>query len=227
MLNILLIEADNQRNLGGSCSRDLVNMVDYLNKIGKPIRQQRILTISPIPSLVTNPLNEYPSQFLAFSQQVKKGDYVVVMISGHGYQKRSDNIKETDGMDEYISYGGGIIEDGQLRQFIEQLLPHEPERIICLIDTCHSGTMFDLDQITCPHPHTKLISLAACQDHQLDSCDLSSVGFGGSLTVHLLEIKDALSILLHQTDPSIRNQIIDPLTILLRPLGQKPDFYSF
>lgn len=226
MLNILLIEADNQKNLGGSCSRDLVNMVDYLGRIGEPIRQQRILSISPIPSLSTSPLKEYPSQFLAFSQQVKKGDSVVVMISGHGYQKRSNDGKEKDGMDEYISYGGGIIEDGQLRSFIESILPHEPERIVCLIDTCHSGTMFDLDQITYPHPSTKLISLAACQDHQLDSCDLSSVGFGGSLTVHLLEIKEALSILLHQTDQSIRNQIIDPLTVILRPLGQKPDFYS-
>lgn len=226
MLNILLIEADNQKNLGGSCSRDLVNMVNYLGRIGETIRQQILLSISPIPSLQTKPLSNYKSEFVAFSQQVKKGDSVVVMISGHGYQKRSNDGKEKDGMDEYISYGSGIIEDGQLRAFIEQMLPHEPERIICLIDTCHSGTMFDLDQITCPHPHTKLISLSACQDHQLDSCDLSSIGFGGSLTVHLLEIKDALSILLHQTNQSIQNQIIHPLTVILRPLGQKPDFYS-
>lgn len=227
MLNILLIEADNQKSLGGSCSRDLVNMSSYLNNMGEKIRQQLVLSISPIPSLHTKPLNDYPSHFTAFSQQVKKGDSVMIMVSGHGYQKRSIDVKEKDGLDEYISYGNGIIKDNQFRQLIESILPYEPERIICLADTCHSGTMFDLDQITCPHPHTVLISLAACQDHQLDSCDLTSIGFGGALTVHLLEIKDAMTILLHQSEQSIQNQIIKPLITIIQPLGQKPDFYYF
>lgn len=225
MLNLLFIEADDQKSLGGSCSRDLNHMIFYLDTIGETIRQRLILSISPFPS--AHPLKDYQMHFSSFSKQVQKGDVVVLMISGHGYQKHSVDGKEADGLDEYISYsGGGIIEDGQFRQFIEQMLPHEPERIVCLIDTCHSGTMIDLDQIICPHPHTKLISLAACQDQQLDSCDLTTIGFGGALTVHLLEIKDALSILLHQNEQSIRNQIVQPLITILRPLGQKPDFYS-
>lgn len=227
MLNILLIEADNQKSLGGSCARDLINMLTHLNKIGETIRQKRILSISPIQTLQTTPLREYRSEFMAFSEQVNKGDSVIIMISGHGYQRRSIDSKEKDGFDEYVSYGEGMIEDNQFKQLIETILLHEPTRIVCLIDTCHSGTMFDLDQITYPHPHTSLISLAACQDHQLDSCDLTSIGFGGALTVHLLEIKDALSILLHHPNQLIQNLIIHPLTKILQPLGQKPDFYYF
>lgn len=227
MLNILLIEADNQKNLGGSCARDILNMSTYLDKTGEKIRQKCVLTISQIQSLQTAPLNDYRSQFITFSEQIKKRDYVVIMISGHGYQKRSLDPKEKDGLDEYISYGNGIITDNEFKKLIESILPHEPARIVCLIDTCHSGTMFDLDQIICPHPSTTMISLAACQDNQYGSCDISSIGFGGALTVHLLEIKDSISILLHHSHSSIQNLIINPLISILQPLGQTPEFYYF
>lgn len=225
MLNILLIEADNQKSLGGSCTRDALNISNYLNKIDKKIRQKRVLTISPIISLQTFPLSDYKTQFMTFSSNVEKGDYVVIMISGHGYQKQSTDTKEKDGLDEYICYNNGIIEDNQFRKLIETILPREPSRIVCLIDTCHSGTMFDIDQIITPHPSTTMISLSACQDNQYDSCDLSTIGFGGSLTVHLLEIKDVMDILLHESYINIQRRVITPLTSILQSLGQKPDFY--
>lgn len=40
MLNVLFIEADNQKNLGGSCIRDIRNVDHYLNKEGYEKRRQ-------------------------------------------------------------------------------------------------------------------------------------------------------------------------------------------
>lgn len=225
MLNVLLIEADNQKSLGGSCSRDVMNMSNYLNKINKNIRQKLVLSISPIKSIDRYvSLDDYKTQFMQFSEKIEKLDYVLIMVSGHGYQKHSLDTKEKDGMDEYISYNGGIIDDNEFRKLIESILPHEPIRIICLVDTCHSGTMFDIDQIKQPCS-TTILSLAACQDNQYDSCDISSIGFGGALTVHLLEIDDSLSCLLHESIENIQNKIIRRIENTLRPLGQKPEFY--
>jgi hypothetical protein len=222
MLNILLIEADNQKSLGGSCKNDIIHMKKSIDNKYK-IRQTTILSIEPMNESI--PLSDYKNQFKLFANKVEKGDYILIMVSGHGYQKKSMDLKEKDGLDEYISYGNGIISDNEFRSFIERILPHEPSRIVCLIDTCHSGTMFDIDQITVPHVCTTILSLAACQDYQYDSCDISNIGFGGALTVHLLSIDQSIDYLLHESYITIQKKLIKPLTDILQRLGQKPEFY--
>jgi hypothetical protein len=226
MLNILLIEADNQQSLGGSCKRDIINMKETLDKTYK-IRQTCVLSFSSFSSssISTIPLHDYKTQFIKFSNTIQKGDYVIIMISGHGYQKKSIDKAEKDGLDEYIAYGNGIIADNDFRSLVEMILPHEPSRIVCLADTCHSGTMFDIDQIIIPHVHTTILSLSACQDNQYDSCDISSIGFGGALTVHLLSIQNSIDCLLYDSYVNIQHKLIKPLESILQHLGQKPEFY--
>jgi hypothetical protein len=225
MLNLLFIEADNQRNLGGSCTRDIKNMKEKIEELGRPIRQVCILTVSPVSFHQYFPIEDYHNQCTLFYKNVKNGDNVIIMLAGHGYQKQSKNDKEKDRMDEHISFDTGIIEDNYFRELVEKLIEKNPTRIICLADTCHSGTMFDLDQI-CPRSNiSTILSLSACQDRQYASCDISSVGFGGALTVHLLDIKNSIRILLDETRENIQIKIVSPLESILSNLGQQPAFY--
>ena len=225
MLNLLFIEADNQRNLGGSCTRDIKNMKEKIEELGRPIRQVCILAVSPVSFHQSFPIKDYHNQCTLFYKNVKKGDHVIIMLAGHGYQKQSKDNKEKDRMDEYISFNTGIIEDNYFRELVERLAEKEPVRIICLADTCHSGTMFDLDQIRPISNISTILSLAACQDHQYDSCDISSIGFGGALTVHLLDIKNSIKILLDETRENIQTKIVSSLQSILSNLGQQPAFY--
>jgi|LauGreDrversion4_2_1035121.scaffolds.fasta_scaffold12149_4 hypothetical protein len=231
MLNVLLIEADNQRNLGGSCVRDLKNIDSYLDKCSIERRSTIVLSICDISNIrmkneyLYDSLTNYKNIFDKFCDDIKDGDSAFIMISGHGYQKyqkyqKCDN-KELDGMDEYISYNNGIITDNDIYQLLIKKIKKKCKRIVCLSDTCHSGTMFDLDNND-NNDNKNTISLSGCQDNELSSCDISDVGFGGSLTVHLLSINNSLNKLLNSDIEEIRRDIYDSLKSILKFLGQVP-----
>lgn len=223
MLNVLFIEADNQKNLGGSCMRDIRNINDYLCKDGfmeSKRRQTKLLSIDnyKLEKCDCDFLKNYQNSFLTFVNNVKDGDNVLICISGHGYQQYNKNSDEKDSMDEYISFGNGVISDNVLYSLLIEKLKDRCNRVVCLTDTCHSGTMFDIDQQKiCKR---NIFSLSACLDNQLDSCDISNVGFGGSLTVHLLDIPNSLKKLLTEDEKSIKN-IVELLDLKLRLLNQK------
>lgn len=225
MINVLLIEADNQKSLGGSCTRDIKNINNYLIVDGYNYtlrRQTMLLSIDndiKIDKCDTGYLRDYDRHFNSFVNKVKKDDSVFIFISGHGYQKVSK--EEKDNLDEYISFKSGIITDNILYQSLIEKLKDTSKRIVCLTDTCHSGTMFDLDEKSIYKRN--IFSLSACLDSQLDSCDISNVGFGGSLTVHLLDIPKALYILLNNDESSIKS-LVAKLTTKLKLLNQLPQF---
>ena len=109
MLNVLFIEADNQKNLGGSCTRDIKNMDSYINNNNFIRRQTVILSTSDLKiknkdNYTYDSLKNYADNFQRFCDHVNEDDNVLTMISGHGYQKCNDRGDEKDGMDEYISY---------------------------------------------------------------------------------------------------------------------------
>jgi hypothetical protein len=222
MLNVLFIEADNQKSLGGSCKRDLKNINDFLTKDGFNQcnrRQSLVLSIDnfKLEKCTNDFLKNYETNFQTFVNNVKNGDNVLICISGHGYQKYSK--EEKDSMDEYISFGNGIITDNILYSLLINKLKDKCKRVVCLIDTCHSGTMFDLEDKK--SNKRNIFSLSACLDNQLDSCDISNIGFGGSLTVHLLDIPMALKRLIEDDEQSLKYITIS-LESKLRLLNQKP-----
>lgn len=224
MLNVLLIEADDQKSLGGSCRRDIKNINEFLKGDGfdhQNRRQSMLLSIDnfQLEKFSNDFLRNYQSNFEKFVNNVKEGDNVLIFISGHGYQKYSK--EEKDSMDEYISFGTSIITDNILYSLLVEKLKDKCKRVVCLTDTCHSGTMFDIDNINKQVYKRNVISLSACLDNQLDSCDISNIGFGGSLTVHLLDIPNSLKILLEADENSIKN-IATSLTNKLQFLNQKP-----
>jgi hypothetical protein len=230
VIHVLLIEADNMRNLGGSCLRDVVNIDYYVNEFSKQTQilrsQTLVLSIdndSKIQSkfttknnIIFDKLNNYKSAFEKFTNNVNPNDYVIVLVSGHGYQTTSRTNEETDRLDEYIAYSGGIIIDNELNQLLVSKLS-KTKRTFCLGDTCHSGTLFDINN-TVPNVY----SLSGCLDNQLSSCDIGyNAGFGGSLTVQLLDIENAIKTLLLGQKSEI-NALVSKLASKLILLNQKP-----
>ena len=194
---LFLIECDSSNSLGGSCLRDLKNMSNH-------IHSDKIFVFT------TNPINTngFPEKTEFFNLDVnnlkkciaKVNDHSTVMtlISGHGYQMKDRSGDELDGMDEYIKTSNSIILDDDLRNiFILPLSKKQNIKFIGLIDTCHSGTMFDLDfrykkgswfkDTNRDLISINAISIGACLDNQLDNCDIGNIGFGGALTVHLID----------------------------------------
>jgi hypothetical protein len=230
VVHVMLIEADNMRSLGGSCLRDVVNIDYYVNEFSKQTQISRgqtlVLSIDNDPKIRTkfttknniifDRLNNYKSGFATFTNNVKPNDYAIILVSGHGYQKSSKTNEETDKLDEYIAYNGGIILDNELNALLVSQLS-KTKRTFCLGDTCHSGTLFDINN-TVPNVY----SLSACLDNQLDSCDIGyNAGFGGALTVQLLDITDAIKTLLLGQKGEI-NTLVSKLSSKLILLNQKP-----
>lgn len=190
-----LLECDPGTTLGGSCLRDVKNMEQHLKtRCG----------FDTIHTFTTGgkygqPANKFIDALKQFATSCDNADdnLIVVLVSGHGFQTPDRNGDETDGMDEMINIGSRTIIDDELNAVVLQFKC----KAILLSDTCHSGTMFDLPFVTTDNGkmfidkfrNTKttmgnIISLSACSDQQLSMCDIGDLaGFGGSLTVSILE----------------------------------------
>lgn len=111
---------------------------------------------------------------------------------------RDSSGDEIDGCDEFIKVNGATLLDDELHKIF---VKHSRKgKFVGIADTCHSGTMFDLnytiDDEGRSHVATKklatdlccAVSIGACSDHQLESCDVGeTTGFGGALSIHLIE----------------------------------------
>jgi len=230
-LNILLIEADNKRSLGGSCWRDIVNLYQYainwasITKI--TVKKCFVATIDDVPlekrrkfdkSVKFDRLRNHFKIFDTFVKDMGPADLVLILISGHGYQRQTvlDKKNETDGLDEYISSDSGDIVDNVIYNRLIKPLAGVA-RVVCLGDTCHSGTLFDNTVYD-----KNVYSLSACLDKELDACDISqSVGYGGALTVHLLDQPAAIHTLIMGNQIQIQ-ALATKLHNILRALRQTP-----
>ena len=233
----ILIEADPSNSLGGSCINDLIYTANYLEDYVKEIN---ILTTSNLDDLK---ISKFPkkSNFYIFDKEtlidllknISDNSTIFVLISGHGYQKKDLSNDEIDGKDEYIRSKKSIILDDDLRDiFIVPLKEKNNINFIGMIDTCHSGSMFDLDYSFNGNEwiidtkrellNVNAISIGACKDNQLDNCDVGNIGFGGSLTVHMIDndlIKDLFDL------KKVKNIYFNLLRIL-KKLNQTPVLQS-
>nr|QBK88734.1 MAG: hypothetical protein LCMiAC01_04160 [Mimivirus LCMiAC01] len=230
----ILIEADPSSSLGGSCLRDLWNTATYLHKKYSSMsifvytnKQLTHTNLSKFPNICKfNVIHDFKNQLKNVMNNVNNGDTVFVLISGHGYQTPDRNNDETDGRDEYIRTNSGVLLDDDIHKiFISKNTKASLVKFVGLCDTCRSGTMFDLDNTwngqTNINP--KIYALGACQDNQLAACDIAEhVGFGGALTVHMLE-HDYLSMLIDGDINDIK-KVYHGMKKILSAFGQVPVF---
>lgn len=71
--------------------------------------------------------------------------HVWVSFSGHGYHIDDHNNDEIDGKDEVIITTDSYIRDDELNYLLVEPLMKLNISTVCLVDSCHSGTMIDLN----------------------------------------------------------------------------------
>ena len=67
---------------------------------------------------------------------------IMISFSGHGTRRTDTSGDELDHMDELMVCGRDIISDDELHHAFKRF--HKSTRLLVFVDTCHSGTMFDL-----------------------------------------------------------------------------------
>lgn len=203
----ILIECDNVKSLGGSCERDVYNIYQKLISLSYNKSDIYIMTNNTNYFLQKNiSLNVFDNNvvnFMNILNNLKQTDYksIYIHISGHGYQGPDIKNIELDGRSEQIVLSSGVLSDYDFYSILTTYV-EKSKCIRVTVDTCHSGTFSNFTYEICSdilnqntkrlatkkNPHfLNAYSLSACSDNQLDSCDIGDVGFGGSLTVHLLE----------------------------------------
>lgn len=156
--DILLIESDPRQNLKGACLRDMIMFLNYCRScIGvDDIRSSYVLTNTSLGAFQQRkfslPIKRHKLSFGRIKSSKTILDVIkkihdespyplIVYISGHGGQIEDTGRDERDGKDEYIPAGNGMLVDDELTA----ALMHPTKRVICVTDTCHSGTLLDLN----------------------------------------------------------------------------------
>ena len=127
-----------------------------------------------------------------------------------------------------LSFNNSIILDDDLRNIVNKL--NKSIEFIGITDTCHSGSMFDLDYTfyndkwVLNNKKTKIfknaISLSACKDNELENCDIGNIGYGGALTIHLID-NNLLEKLLNPKIYSLK-YLLEKLKPILKKFNQEP-----
>jgi hypothetical protein len=181
-MTAILIDADPHHSLGGSCMRDIINISQYIKKYYKKIiiLSNKTFNNKTLKKYKITKITNLEKQIKKFLNNCSK---LFIFITGHGYQKKGEEI---DGYDEYILTGNKMIDDNKLRKlFIDS---NKIPEILIAIDTCHSGTMFDLKNNWKGSEKPRIISISSCLDNQLSSCDIGNIiGYGGILTIQIIE----------------------------------------
>jgi hypothetical protein len=210
----VLVEGDPGNNLGGACARDVVNMAKLLvDRLGFKPTCIIALFSNGIPakaremglacSLGSRDALLHAIRLTVAGCRSADGTSLVWFhYSGHGFEQ-GGSVNESDGVDEAISPGEGLVRDDELYDELVARLPSSTT-LIATMDCCHSGTALDLpylwtasgwkrDSRRKENPECRAVSLSACTDAQMASQDVGErVGFGGSLTVALCESESAL-----------------------------------
>jgi Caspase domain len=204
----ILLECDPGNTLGGSCLHDVSNMAHALiQKCQFDPKDIYILATAVCQNKIDHINYDISKNFFKVSDQIYQlnPNFLLILISGHGFSVTDTDGDEVDHMDDAINVGYQITDDNIYDCIVKKFNC----QLMLFGDTCHSGTLFDLpyfwdetqwqldtnrrDDLNCQG-----ISISACSDNELSMCDIGDeTGFGGSLTTALLNIEDILEDLVN------------------------------
>ena len=145
-----------------------------------------------------------------YISNLKPGQDLFFTLSSHGYTRHVPfrACYEISGMSEYIMIKNECIMDYELLDVINN--GSNVNLTFALIDTCHSGTMLDLDYISYDGTsfirsktiqkknNSNIICISACNDYETVGEDISTFGgWGGKLICYFLdymEFRDSLNM---------------------------------
>ena len=124
------------------CRNDAWNFFNWATiSKGIPANSLKVLTdrLGPLSKSIV--LSEI--ERMAEKTHTENGPHrILISFSGHGTRKKDTSGDELDGMDELMVCGRDIVSDDELHNSFKRF--HKSARILVFVDTCHSGTMFDL-----------------------------------------------------------------------------------
>jgi hypothetical protein len=191
----VLIEVDKSNSLGNSCIRDLINLSHELVK-KRGIDTIYVLTNNNVSTRIKKLFNgkcifskiyNLQKQLTVLVDRIGITGHIFIGISGHGYSMTDTSGDEDDGRDEYVICNNGRITDDEFGRIVSRC----KGKVFAIVDTCHSGSMFDLKRTYNGVGHIKKfnkIVIGACRDNELASCDIGEyLGYGGALTLRMIE----------------------------------------
>jgi hypothetical protein len=139
------------------------------------------------------------------------GGSLLFTMSAHGYGTRAPEARraaEPDGQSEYVLVQGQRVYDFEILEALFDGIPQEQTQVLCLVDTCHSGTMLDFPGFTADGGRTfhgalrsggpPAACVSACSDSELAGEDISAFGgWGGKLTAAFLDFVHPLQQPVH------------------------------
>lgn len=139
-------------------------------------------------------------QLIINSVKYLKNCDLLFSLSAHGYGTTiSPNLKnEMNDQSEFVKVSGQQVMDFELAEALYSEMSHDVNSL-CLIDTCHSGTMLDLEYISTDGnvfhrsriPNRKRpfsVCISACNDFESTGEDISKYGgWGGKLISFFLD----------------------------------------
>ena len=206
--NVVVLAISLAANLTSSY-RDVSNMSTLcINKFD--IKEITIVTDNAQKVQVNNPKVtivvptnkvDFLGRITEFVARVQQKSTIVFTLSAHGYTKKASRDRiafEMDKHTEYIKFGNEMITDTELFEALYSKM-HDSIKSVCFIDTCHSGTMLDLEYLSndgktfhrspvANMSRPDSVCISACSDNELVGEDISEYGgWGGKLTCALLD----------------------------------------
>jgi hypothetical protein len=145
---------------------------------------------SPIKPTKDNIIKELSN----FLRQSKDGDTLYIHYSGHGSNVIDSNGDENDKKDETIVTTDLLnITDDELNKIIKENLKSN-SKLFAVFDSCHSGSILDLDYILKDNKLYKsssqslsqnIVLISGCRDEQYSQEVTTSNGSNGLLTTSL------------------------------------------
>lgn len=149
----------------GYSSEDITLMTDYSDTSLRPTKSNILNHLSKIVNL-------------SFTRRTQEPvDEIWIHYSGHGSYMRDTSGDEKDGCDETIcplDYStNGFISDDELNRILQKL--NQKVRLICLFDSCHSGTIIDLKY------KYNLISKRCDEDNKSNKINCAAICISGCM----------------------------------------------
>jgi hypothetical protein len=129
-------------------------------------------------------------------RQLTPGSNLLFLVSAHGYSVPATGIhrdRELNGRTECLHIRNTVLYDYELFDALYNSMSIDTKSL-CLIDTCHSGTMLDLEYLSVDGGKVfnrsrqplirrpKSVCISACSDSELAGEDISNFGgWGGKL----------------------------------------------
>jgi hypothetical protein len=186
LVGINYINTSQQLN---GCINDVVNVANFLKKKGYT---STVITDTTRVRATKNNILTLLKQLLITSNP---GDTCFFHYSGHGTNTMDKNGDEKDGLDEQlVPCDFKLIIDDEIKKLIQNFLPKNVT-LFGLMDSCFSGTVFDLKYNYLPsvvnekasETKSNVIMISGCTDQQTSADALINKKWAGALTTSFLQ----------------------------------------